>query len=103
MDSDSFFDLIVSSSKESDLLCKEIPLTLKESIDPAKFVMDAIARVFPVDQRAVRLPPGDLGWVCVLLLEGLVFALPDLELGAERSPVTRIVKESQGESGCMEV
>ncbi|KAI0527058.1 hypothetical protein KFK09_002654 [Dendrobium nobile] len=93
MDSDSFFDLIVSSRKESDLLRKEIPLVLKESIDPAKFVMDAIARIFPVDRRAVRSPPGDLGWVCVLLLEGLVSALADPELGAERSLVTRIVKE----------
>ncbi|KAK8968032.1 hypothetical protein KSP40_PGU010068 [Platanthera guangdongensis] len=44
MDSDAFFDLIVSSRKESDLLRKEIPLALKESIDPANFVMDAIVK-----------------------------------------------------------
>ncbi|KAK8919352.1 hypothetical protein KSP39_PZI021146 [Platanthera zijinensis] len=93
MDSDAFFDLIVSSRKESDLLRKEIPLALKESIDPANFVMDAIARVFPVDRRAVKSPPGDLGWVCVLLLESLVSVLADPELGAERPLVTRIVKE----------
>ncbi|KAK8960618.1 hypothetical protein KSP40_PGU001355 [Platanthera guangdongensis] len=54
MDSDAFFDLIVSSRKESDLLRKEIPLALKESIDPANFVMDAIARVFPVDRVKER-------------------------------------------------
>lgn len=93
MDSDGFFDLVVSSRKESDLLRKEIPIALKESIDPAKFVMDAIGRVFPVDRRAVKSSPGDLGWVCVLMLEGLVSALADPELGAERSLVTRIVKE----------
>lgn len=93
MDSDDFFYLVVSSRKESDLLRKEIPLALKECIDPAKFVMDAICRVFPVDRRAVKSVSGDLGWVCVLLLEGLVSALADPELGPERSLVTRIVKE----------
>ncbi|KAK8960617.1 hypothetical protein KSP40_PGU001356 [Platanthera guangdongensis] len=82
-----------SSRKESDILRKETPLALKESIDPANFVMDAIARVFPVDRRAVKSPPGDLGWVYVLLLESLVFVLADPELGAERPLVTRIVKE----------
>nr|CAD1828060.1 unnamed protein product [Ananas comosus var. bracteatus] len=92
MDSEGFLDLVVSKRKEAELLRSEIPLALAGCIDPARFVLDAISRVFPVDKREVKSPT-DLGWACVLILESLVPSLADPELGAVRPLVTRDMKE----------
>ncbi|XP_073005253.1 FRIGIDA-like protein 4a [Typha latifolia] len=92
MDSDAFWDLIVSKRKEVEVLRSEIPLALADCIDPAKFVLEAISKVFPVDKRAVK-SPSELGWACVLILESLVPVLADPELGTARLLVTRSVKD----------
>ncbi|KAJ6836503.1 FRIGIDA-like protein 4a [Iris pallida] len=92
LDYEGFLNLIVSRRKEADVLRSSIPASLSECVDPANFVLDAICDVFPVDKRKVKSPP-DLTWACVLILEGLVPALEDPELGKERLLVTRSVKE----------
>lgn len=96
MDSEGFMSLIVSKRKEVEALRNELPLALCKCIDPAKFVLDAIGEVFPVDKRAVK-SPADLGWACVLILEYLVSALADPELGTKRLLVTRAVKKKAKE------
>ncbi|KAJ6828242.1 FRIGIDA-like protein 4a [Iris pallida] len=92
LDFEGFLNLIVSRRKEADVLRSAIPSSLSDCVDPANFVLDAICDVFPVDKRKVKTPP-DLAWACVLVLEGLVPALADPELGRERLLVTRSVKE----------
>ncbi|KAG1348251.1 FRIGIDA-like protein 4a [Cocos nucifera] len=97
MDSDAFWDLVVSKRKEVELLRSELPLALADCIDPAKFVMDAISKVFPIDRRAAAAAaaksPNDFGWACVLILESVVPVLADPELGTARPLVTRSVRE----------
>ncbi|EHA8587472.1 FRIGIDA-like protein 4a [Cocos nucifera] len=94
MDSDAFWELVVSKRKEVELLRSELPLALADCIDPPKFVMDAIFKVFPVDRRgAAAKSPNDLGWACVLILESLVPVLADPELGTGRLLVTRSMRE----------
>ncbi|ONK74324.1 uncharacterized protein A4U43_C03F5070 [Asparagus officinalis] len=96
MDSEGFLNLVISKRKEVETLRNELPLAFESCIDPARFVLDAIAGVFPVDRRAVK-SPADLGWACVLILEALVSALADPGLGTKRLMVTRIVKEKAKE------
>ncbi|CAN6197002.1 unnamed protein product [Urochloa humidicola] len=94
MDSAAFLDFVVARRKEADALRTEMPPALKLCVDPAKFVMDAVADVFPVDRREVR-SPADLAWACVLILEAAVPALadPDPEIGAARPLVPRAARE----------
>jgi hypothetical protein len=94
MDSAAFLDFVVARRKEADALRAEMPPALKLCVDPAKFVMDAVAGVFPVDRREVR-SPADLAWACVLILEAAVPALadPDPEIGAARPLVPREARE----------
>ncbi|XP_039118259.1 FRIGIDA-like protein 4a [Dioscorea cayenensis subsp. rotundata] len=92
MDTEGFFDLLASKKKEVDVLRSEVPVALADCIDPAKFVIDAISMVFPVDRRVVKTS-NDYGWVCVLILESLVPVLADPQLGESRSLVTVAVKE----------
>ncbi|CAM0153217.1 unnamed protein product [Urochloa decumbens] len=94
MDSAAFLDFVVARRKEADALRAEMPPALKLCVDPAKFVMDAVADVFPVDRREVR-SPADLAWACVLILEAAVPALadPDPEIGAARPLVPRAARE----------
>jgi hypothetical protein len=49
-----------------------------------------------VDRRAVK-SPAELGWACVLILEALVSALADPEMGMKRLLVTRAVKDKAKE------
>ncbi|CAD6262879.1 unnamed protein product [Miscanthus lutarioriparius] len=49
-----FLGFVVACRKEADALRAEMPPTRKLCVDPAKFVMDAVADVFPVDRREVR-------------------------------------------------
>ncbi|KAJ1287923.1 hypothetical protein BS78_02G048100 [Paspalum vaginatum] len=94
MDSAAFLGLVVAHRKEADALRAEVPPALKLCVDPARFVMDAVAGVFPVDRREVRNPP-DLAWACVLILEAAVPALadPDPEIGAARPLVPRAARD----------
>ncbi|KAL5198373.1 hypothetical protein ABZP36_001885 [Zizania latifolia] len=94
MDSAAFFGFVVARRKEVDALRVEMPPALKCCVDPAKFVMDAVADVFPVDRREVKNPT-DLAWACVLILEAAVPALadPDPEIGAARPLVPRAERE----------
>lgn len=94
MDSAAFFGFVVARRKEADALRAEMPPALKCCVDPAKFVMDAVADVFPVDRREVK-NPADLAWACVLILEAAVPALadPDPEIGAARPLVPRAARE----------
>ncbi|CAN6203138.1 unnamed protein product [Urochloa humidicola] len=94
MDSAAFLGFVVARRKEADALRAEMPAALKLCVDPAKFVMDAVADVFPVDRREVR-SPADLAWACVLILEAAVPALadPDPEIGAARPLVPRAARE----------
>uniref|UniRef100_A0A0D9WW18 FRIGIDA-like protein n=1 Tax=Leersia perrieri TaxID=77586 RepID=A0A0D9WW18_9ORYZ len=95
MDSTGFFGFVVARRKEVDALRAEMPPALKRCVDPAKFVMDAVADVFPVDRRETARSPADLAWACVLILEAAVPALadPDPEIGAARPLVPRAARE----------
>uniref|UniRef100_J3LTN2 FRIGIDA-like protein n=1 Tax=Oryza brachyantha TaxID=4533 RepID=J3LTN2_ORYBR len=94
MDSAGFFTFVVARRKEVDALRAELPDALKRCVDPARFVMDAVSDVFPVDKRAVRSPT-DLAWACVLILEAVVPALadPDPEIGVARPMVPQAARE----------
>nr|CAB3455801.1 unnamed protein product [Digitaria exilis] len=94
MDSAAFLGFVVARRKEADALRAEMPEALKLCVDPARFVMDAVADVFPVDRREVR-NPADLAWACVLILEAAVPALadPDPEIGSARPLVPRAARE----------
>ncbi|XP_062190713.1 FRIGIDA-like protein 4a isoform X2 [Phragmites australis] len=94
MDSAAFLGFVAARRKEADALRAEMPSALKHCVDPAKFVMDAVADVFPVDRREVK-NPADLAWACVLIFESAVPALadPDPEIGAARPLVPRAMKE----------
>ncbi|CAD6221006.1 unnamed protein product [Miscanthus lutarioriparius] len=95
MDSAAFLGFVVARRKEADALRAEMPPALKLCVDPAKFVMDAVADVFPVDRREVPRNPADLAWACVLILEAAVPALadPDPDIGAARPLVPRAARE----------
>jgi hypothetical protein len=95
MDSAAFLGFVVARRKEADALRAEMPPALKLCVDPAKFVMDAVADVFPVDRREVPRNPADLAWACVLILEAAVPALadPDPGIGAARPLVPRAARE----------
>jgi hypothetical protein len=94
MESAAFLGLVVARRKEADALRAEVPPALKLCVDPARFVMDAVADVFPVDRRRVKTP-ADLAWACVLILEAAVPALadPDPDIGAARPLVPRAARE----------
>ena len=91
MDPAGFLAFVVERRKEVDALRAELPAALQRCVDPARFAMDAVSEVFPVDRRAVRSPT-DLAWACVLILEAVVPALadPDPEIGAARPMVPQI-------------
>ncbi|KAL6894245.1 hypothetical protein ACP4OV_008343 [Aristida adscensionis] len=94
MDAAGFFGFVVARRKEVDALRAELPEALKRCVDPARFAMDAVSEVFPVDKRAVR-SPADLAWACVLILEAVVPALadPDPEFGVARPMVPQAARE----------
>ncbi|KAF0912792.1 hypothetical protein E2562_019017 [Oryza meyeriana var. granulata] len=94
MDSAGFFTFVVARRKEVDALRSELPDALKRCVDPARFVMDAVSEVFPVDKRAVRSPT-DLAWACVLILEAVVPALadPDPKIGVARPMVPQAARD----------
>ncbi|XP_047091331.1 FRIGIDA-like protein 4a [Lolium rigidum] len=94
MDAAAFLGFVAARRKEGDALRAEVPPALSCCVDPANFVMDAVADVFPVDRREMK-SPADLAWACVLILEAAVPALadPDPEIGTARPLVPRAARE----------
>ncbi|KAG5060345.1 hypothetical protein JHK87_001374 [Glycine soja] len=59
-----------AKKKELDGLRAEMLVALVECVDPAKFMLEAISEVFPVDKRGEKAGQ-DMGWAYVLVLESL--------------------------------
>ncbi|KAK1313320.1 hypothetical protein QJS10_CPA06g01939 [Acorus calamus] len=72
MDSEGFWELVLSKRRDADLLRSEIPKALRECVDASGFVLDAVSRAFPA--RGVG---ADAGWACVLVLESLETVLAE--------------------------
>ncbi|XP_012481866.1 FRIGIDA-like protein 4a [Gossypium raimondii] len=96
MEAKEFWNFVSGRKKDIELLREKIPEALSECIDPAKFVMEAISEVFPVDKRGNERG-NDLGWACVLVLESLIPAVVDPVIGKSRMLITRSVKEKAKE------
>lgn len=94
MDAGGFWRFVTGKKKELDVLRAQMRLALTECVDPAKFVLEAISEVFPVDKRVEKSDRGnDLGWACVLVLESLIPVVVDPVIGKSRLLVTPSVKE----------
>lgn len=94
MDSEGFWRFVTVRKKELDAMRAQIPMALAECIDPARFVLEAISEVFPVDKRVEKSERlNDLGWACVLVLESLIPVVVDPVIGKSRLFVTPSVKE----------
>ncbi|XVF28842.1 hypothetical protein REPUB_Repub15cG0066900 [Reevesia pubescens] len=96
MEAKEFWNFVTGKKKEIDLLREKIPAALSECIDPARFVMEAISEVFPVDKRGNERG-NDLGWACVLILESVIPVVVDPVIGKSRTLVTPSVKEKAKE------
>ncbi|OMO80749.1 Frigida-like protein [Corchorus capsularis] len=96
MEAREFWNFVTGKKKEIDLLREKIPVALSECVDPAKFVMEAISEVFPVDKRGNERG-NDLGWACVLILESLIPVVVDPVIGKSRMLVTPSVKKKAKE------
>jgi len=95
MDSVGFGAFVCSRKKELESMRVQIPVALAECADPARFVLEAISEVFPVDKRKVCMT--DLSWACVLVLESLIPVMVDPILGESRVLVTPSVKKNAKE------
>lgn len=94
MDSSGLWRFVTGKKKELDALRAQMPLALADCVDPAKFVLEAISEVFPVDKRVDKSERGnDLGWACVLMLESLIPVVVDPVIGKSRILVTPSVKK----------
>ncbi|CAL5337660.1 hypothetical protein CsSME_00020912 [Camellia sinensis var. sinensis] len=94
MDAEGFWRFVTARKKELDSMRTQMPLALADSIDPARFVLEAISEVFPVDKREDKSERvNDLGWACVLILESLIPVVIDPILGNSRLLVTPRMKE----------
>ena len=84
---------MTGKKKELESLRAQMPLALAECLDPARFVLESISEVFPVDKRVEKSERGnDLGWACVLVLESLIPVVVDPVIGKSRLLVTPTVK-----------
>lgn len=95
MDSDGFWSFVTARKKELDSLRTQLPSALATCVDPARFVLEAMSEVFPVDKRAAASTSAvnDFGWACVLVLESLIPVMVDPVLGSSRLLVTPRIKE----------
>ncbi|KAK8684836.1 hypothetical protein V6N13_040852 [Hibiscus sabdariffa] len=96
MEAKEFWNSVTGKKKEIDLLREKIPAALSECVDPARFVMEAISEVFPVDKRGNE-GGSDLAWACVLILESLIPVVVDPVIGKSRMLVTPSMKEQAKE------
>lgn len=93
MDALGFWRFVTGKKKELESLRAQMPLALAECLDPARFVLESISEVFPVDKRVEKSERGnDLGWACVLVLESLIPVVVDPVIGKSRLLVTPTVK-----------
>ncbi|XP_047315365.1 FRIGIDA-like protein 4a [Impatiens glandulifera] len=94
MNSKGFWGFVTLRKKELESVRAQMPAALADCVDPARFVLEAISEVFPVDKRKDRTERvNDLGWACVLILESLIPVVVDPILGKSRLLVTPIMKE----------
>ncbi|XP_058105945.1 FRIGIDA-like protein 4a [Magnolia sinica] len=94
MDTEAFWKFLTGRKKDIDAIRSLISPALSDCIDPARFAIEAISGVFPVDKRAGKSErANEVGWACVLILESLVPVLADPVLGSSRPLVTPSVKE----------
>ncbi|KAI3703408.1 hypothetical protein L1987_73459 [Smallanthus sonchifolius] len=95
VDSLGFGGFVSSRKKEKEMMRDQILVALAACADLARFVLEAISEVFPVDKRKVCM--NDLSWVCVLILESLVPVMVDPIVGKSRVLVTSSVKKTTKE------
>lgn len=94
MDAEGLWKFVTVRKKELDSMRAQMPLALAYCVDPARFVLEAISEVFPVDKRGEKSERvNDLGWACVLMLESLIPVVVDPFLGDSRLLVTPSMKE----------
>ncbi|XP_047333734.1 FRIGIDA-like protein 4b [Impatiens glandulifera] len=94
MDSNGFWGFVIVRKKELELMRAQMPSALSLCVDPARFVLEAISKVFPVDKRTEKNDRwNDLGWACVLILESLIPVMVDPFIGNLRMLVTPMMKE----------
>lgn len=96
MNAREFWQFVTTKKKEIDELRNLLPEALSECVDPAKFVIEAISEVFPVDKRREK-SNNDLGWACVLILESLIPVMVDPVIGKSRMLVTPSVRAKANE------
>ncbi|KAH7843343.1 hypothetical protein Vadar_015511 [Vaccinium darrowii] len=89
MDSEGFWRFITVRKKELDEIRAQMSSALANCVDPARFVLEAISEVFPVDKRSDSSERvNDLGWACVVILESLIPVVVDPIIGESRLLVT---------------
>ena len=94
MNAEGFWRFVTARKKELDSMRALMAVALADCVDPARFVLEAISEVFPVDRRAEKSEGvNDLGWACVLILESLIPVVVDPILGKSRLLVTPSMKE----------
>ncbi|KAG5554699.1 hypothetical protein RHGRI_012301 [Rhododendron griersonianum] len=91
MDSEGFWRFVAERKKELDSIRAQMSAALADCVDPARFVLEAISEVFPVDKRGDK--SNDLGWACVLILESLIPSVVDPIMGGSRLLVTPRMRE----------
>ena len=78
MDMLAFWRFVTGKKKELESLRAQMPLALAECLDLARFVLELISEVFPMDKRVEKSEKGNnLGWTCVLVLESLISVVVD--------------------------
>ncbi|KAI3787189.1 hypothetical protein L1987_41466 [Smallanthus sonchifolius] len=95
IDSLGFGGFVSSRKKETEMMWDQISVALVTCADPARFVLEAISEVFPVDKKKVCM--NDLSWACVLILKSLVPVMVDPIMGKSRVLVTPSVKKTTKE------
>ncbi|KAL7177914.1 hypothetical protein ACSBR2_031136 [Camellia fascicularis] len=94
MDAEGFWRFVTARKKELDSMRAQMSVALADCVDPARFVLEAISEVFPVDKRSEKSERvNDLGWACVLILESLIPVVIDPILGNSRLMVTPRMKK----------